>query len=722
MTNGGDMFSFWPMGPAKPDAGAGQRPANVFPFSTQPPAERPSMPWLTSPAQTAPVEAQPVAVSMFSTAAEVEQPSAAQPAPQGWDEPEPERGYPWDFPEQQRMSLATEVGSTNEIPSEAAGEPDESEAEDDDCDDPLPTEDRFPEYTVIEMKVKFSARLNDPAGVVVTHEDLESYWYTEHLTELRDDGKITNTQWRTKVSEYDSREEEFSGAVLVPVVKHLLARGFICTPSLTKMDYEDAKGDGLTFHAIIRTDAVPYLNATALSTLCYLKAKSFNLAGTYVDKAEVFGKRGSLNWYSDKVPINQRQRIGAEVLYQKCNAGFDQSNNQWSEFLNYEDETGQWWLDQNWPTGWRDDREPIEDWLARVALTEDDIRQQVQILEMTGGDPFLYDSIVGTPETNKEVEWVVDGVAARGAVTLVCGQEGIGKSTLLHELCFKVGRISKDPADFLGAPVWGNRVAAMAFGEDPASIVFARKQAFESTFGRSLVVQIMGPWSIEELVAKIDAIPRVDLFVLDPVRSFLDGGESDNDAVSRFYKPLCALAERKNCAIIVSHHVGKEKAPTDIRGVVPRGAQTFKDRSRLIFGMVRRRNGVIGLGVIKTNFPPSAKLWGDLFEQRLFVQDESTLSLLPLAGQTTGKPGPATKVDESGDLRVAVDALRRLTEAGEVVHRTGASELFNRQCEELAGWSRARVRKAVQAAIDAGMVTNPEDGSGLHVNNFNTGI
>jgi hypothetical protein len=58
----------------------------------------------------------------------------------------------------------------------------------------------------------------------------------------------------------------------------------------------------------------------------------------------------------------------------------------------------------------------------------------------------------------------------------------------------------------------------------------------------------------------------------------------------------------------------------------------------LAFAMIEAGDHAVYMGVTKSNLPPSAQAWGDVYEQRKFVRDEATLSLIPAGGQRVMAP------------------------------------------------------------------------------------
>jgi KaiC/GvpD/RAD55 family RecA-like ATPase len=153
------------------------------------------------------------------------------------------------------------------------------------------------------------------------------------------------------------------------------------------------------------------------------------------------------------------------------------------------------------------------------------------------------------------VPWIVEPLLARGAVTLLVGREGVGKSMLALALAAGIGA---------GSPVAGiacerGRVLVLdsengeaetwrrvhALGVAPDALVYVEAEAFDLRAHLSHVEGLLGEH-------------RPDVLVLDSLRSLTPGlEENDSGQTDAALMPLRSLARRYRCAILVLHHANK---------------------------------------------------------------------------------------------------------------------------------------------------------------------
>lgn len=216
--------------------------------------------------------------------------------------------------------------------------------------------------------------------------------------------------------------------------------------------------------------------------------------------------------------------------------------------------------------------------------------------------------------------------------------------------------------------------------------------------------------SFSELLALIRRIPKIDLIVLDPARRFIVGDEDSSSNVSAFFQELVALAQEKNCAIMVVQHGKKGHQPRSLKEISPRGSGVFLDRPRFVLGMFQNADGSIGIGLLKHNIPTGVPMW-ELGKARYFTRDPDTLSLEPIgvAPAASHRAAPAV-VQDDATLEAVWDAVARLNTQGETVQQTGKRELFQLNLPHLAGLSRATLRAATTKLVEIGRLEHGPTG------------
>lgn len=166
----------------------------------------------------------------------------------------------------------------------------------------------------------------------------------------------------------------------------------------------------------------------------------------------------------------------------------------------------------------------------------------------------------------RRVEWLWSGLIPFGAITVLSGQPGLGKSLLTVKIAADLS------AGLLGQP--GD--VLMLTAEDPTAevvvprLIAARAELASIHFpeledqGLSIPVRFPGDTeSLSELVRE----HRARLVVIDPLTAHLAGGidsfkdQSIRDALA----PLAALAEEQRIAIIVVAHLNKGQSTDPIQ-------------------------------------------------------------------------------------------------------------------------------------------------------------
>lgn len=243
---------------------------------------------------------------------------------------------------------------------------------------------------------------------------------------------------------------------------------------------------------------------------------------------------------------------------------------------------------------------------------------------------------------DQSFEFVVQGLIPRGAVTVLAGAGGTGKSSIAHELCVKSG-IDYDPGEakplWLGQPInYENTKGVCVYfsGEDGPAVINARAELFDPK-GRAKRVMFQRTEfrdreeTLPQFMARLATMPDVPIMVIDPARKYLEGDENNSEVVSEFFEAIEEFAIKKKCAMIVVHHLEKGAKPGSCREILDllRGSQVFIDRPRVVLGLYRD-GPYTCVGLAKCNIPPNV---GMVMDERVFARDPKTLQLIQLPGE-----------------------------------------------------------------------------------------
>ena len=152
------------------------------------------------------------------------------------------------------------------------------------------------------------------------------------------------------------------------------------------------------------------------------------------------------------------------------------------------------------------------------------------------------------------VPWIVNGLVARGGLTILVGCHGTGKSLLAMALA--------------AAVVTGDAVAGIECCTGTSAIINAENGEAEThrrvrTLGLPAagvaVYEAMG-FDLRRNLDLVDEVlkrDRPDLLVINGFRSCWRGDENDSGEVAAVLNPLRALLRRYNAGAIILHHTGK---------------------------------------------------------------------------------------------------------------------------------------------------------------------
>jgi hypothetical protein len=285
-------------------------------------------------------------------------------------------------------------------------------------------------------------------------------------------------------------------------------------------------------------------------------------------------------------------------------------------------------------------------------------------------------SIVGIEP--RRVRWLWDERVPQGAITLLGGREGIGKSILAYTLAAQVTQGTLEGERF-GDP----RPVIVVAHEDswPHTIVPRLMAAGANlglihrvtvTVGHVETGSLVLPLDIEELGQVVFGLGAA-LVVLDPIISRLDAGlDTHHDAeVRRALEPLAEAADRGNFSVLGLIHLNKSKEADPLTMLMASRAFAAVARAVLFVTMDPEQPEMRLLGQPKNNLGRTG------LDTRMFdvVGDE--------VGKDEGKPIVTGKLRWCGTSeRTILDAL----------HDAARSPSAREQSREAEGWLREYLR------------------------------
>lgn len=286
--------------------------------------------------------------------------------------------------------------------------------------------------------------------------------------------------------------------------------------------------------------------------------------------------------------------------------------------------------------------ESREDWLARVSISRERLARLVMRWSASGHQPRVFRAYGDNSERdtgNRPTEWLVDGVLARGVITLLAGDSTAGKTSLVHEWFAALGGFDgARQRTVLGQEVTGRFECAFVTGEGDAGMDFKRSTAHARAWGSATYAKFNGATRpLPEVFLDLREIPVLDLLEVDPMRAFRTGDEKSSDTVNEFYKPLEKFCEDMNCAVVVTQHFTKSgqkgRALDDMKSIV-RGSGTVVERPRMVIVMDKLRDGTVRIAPAKHNLAED-ELWCRPSQWSLWRRDVDTHTLVTLNGNAS---------------------------------------------------------------------------------------
>jgi putative DNA primase/helicase len=188
------------------------------------------------------------------------------------------------------------------------------------------------------------------------------------------------------------------------------------------------------------------------------------------------------------------------------------------------------------------------------------------------------------------IEWLWPNWIAIGKVSVLAGEGGRGKSTILCDLAARTTASDRWPDGAVASPAAGAIILAaeddvgdtlaprlLAAGADMARVFVIRSVRDEKQRRRGFNLQA----DLERLEAEIRKRHNIRLIIIDPVSSYLGPVDSHNNAdVRAVLEPLGEMAARMRVAIICNNHFSKGGGSANNRVI---GSVAFVNQARAAF-------------------------------------------------------------------------------------------------------------------------------------------
>ena len=307
----------------------------------------------------------------------------------------------------------------------------------------------------------------------------------------------------------------------------------------------------------------------------------------------------------------------------------------------------------------------------------------------------------------RSVEWLWEGFIPRGMVTIITGEEGLGKSQLALKIAamFSAGEMKDAPAWAMSNPQdnMPGGLVKLYSAEDPLHQVLAPRMRASGAnlahvFTEGINVQTFLPDGIHDIARGIDEL-AFGMVIIDPVIAYLDSRTDSNSAqdVRRIMRMLADLAEVSNTVIIGIMHP-KKGEETQLLHKMIGGSSAFGQAARSVLGVGRHPDNddwrVVGR--IKGNLSKPPAPWMYEIETRTFNIGADTR----ISTSAVEFRGPAP---EDLDFNAALSGRKSKKKSKAQEDRRPINEAIMFLRAELTGQAEVTVRDIRRLANDAGI-------------------
>jgi len=305
--------------------------------------------------------------------------------------------------------------------------------------------------------------------------------------------------------------------------------------------------------------------------------------------------------------------------------------------------------------------------LAMAKVSPRDVRPKLTAVPSPKPEPEAPEAKQGIPliracdATEKPVDWLIENFLARGELTDLSGDPGVGKGGITASWAARVTR--EDP-----------KATVIFFAtEDPLGRVKARLRAEGADLSRVFFLDITkenaspilpgDTHQVEELVRKHNAA----LLILDPALEFMqaDLDSHKQQDVARFMGPLLGIAMRTGASLLTVRHNNKNSGASALHRAS--GSIGFTGKVRIaLLASKNAETKARALAVTKNNLGPDKHTVGYEIVSRDGASVVAWGEVLTISADELVNQEPAKKKrgPSPAKLEAAIDALRSMLRTG----------------------------------------------------------
>ena len=195
---------------------------------------------------------------------------------------------------------------------------------------------------------------------------------------------------------------------------------------------------------------------------------------------------------------------------------------------------------------------------------------------------------------SKPIRWLWPKQIAKGKLTILTGDPGLGKSQISNFIAATVSRGGKWPID--GSSAEKGSVILLNAEDDPGDTIKPRLQAVDADLDNihlmigvsedSDIRDFRLDKDIDRLRYNLDKMSNPQLIIIDPISAYLGGVDSYKDSEIRsLLTPLTQLAEEYDVSVIAVSHLNKNSDKKAIHRIS--GSIGFVASARTAFSVVQ---------------------------------------------------------------------------------------------------------------------------------------